>query len=222
MSITEMELIPVHTENGNSTVLATHLYNFLEPKTEFRHWIKRMLDYGFVEGTDFATLINELTSKMTSKETVCRSKMTSKRGGHNAIDYVLTLDCAKAIAMVQRSEKGKLIRSYFIEVERQYKAIASPEQLLALQNRVSNLEARQIDFPNDWTVDRYLRLSGTSQVLTPAERVKLGKQCTKAYKTQFGQAPKSVHHPSYPNGQNVYPYQLINEVFAAWKGEVYR
>lgn len=206
-----MELIPIHTENGNSTVLATHLYSFLEPKTEFSHWIKRMLDYGFIEGADYAPLQNVCTPNLTGKK--------GKRGGHNAIDYVLTLDCAKSIAMVQRSAKGKAIRNYFIEVEKEYEAIATPQQLLALQNRVSNLEAKQIDFPNDWTIDRYLNVNQLRNSATNANRQQLGKLCTKAYKTQFEQAPKTVPHPSYPNGQNVYPYHLINEVFAQWKAK---
>lgn len=199
-----MELIPIHTENGNSTVLATHLYNFLEPKTIFPNWIKRMLEYGFVENMDYAVCLPNLESKKV------------KRGGHNAIDYVLTLDCAKAIAMVQRSAKGKLIRNYFIEVERQYKAIASPQQLQALQNRVLALESKQIDYPNDWAIDRYLRVNKLFSSLTIQHRQQLGKLCTKAYKAVYNETPKRVPHPSYINGQNVYPYQLINEVYNRW------
>lgn len=204
-----MELIKINTENGISTAKATDLYNFLKPKTIFANWIKRMLTYDFVEGADYTILHNVCLPNLESKK--------QKQGGHNAIDYVLTLDCAKAIAMVQRSAKGKEVRNYFLSVERQFKAIATPQQLLELQNRVITLETKQIDYPNDWTIDRYLNVNKLQNSVTPANRQQLGKLCTKAYKAQFAQAPKRVPHPSYPNGQNVYSYSLVNEVFTQFK-----
>lgn len=98
------ELIKVQvSEGGKQVVSAKELYEFLEPKTLFANWIKRMLDYGFEENIDYCLL------SKNGKQT---------RGGHNEIDYVITLDTAKEISMLQRSVKGKQARQYFLEMER--------------------------------------------------------------------------------------------------------
>lgn len=207
-----MELITINqTENGIQTVLATDLYNFLEPKTVFRNWIKRMLQYGFIENVDFWILENICRPNLTAKE--------NKRGGHNAKEYVLSLDCAKSIAMVQRSEKGRLIRTYFIEVEKQYKKIAPYQQTQNLYNRLIALENKQIDYPNDWTIERYLQANKLYGLLTKSDRQQLGKLCTKLCRQELSREPKKVPHPSYLNGQNVYPYELVNKALELWKNK---
>ena len=154
-----MEIIRIETTtNGVQTIKATDLYKFLEPKTEFSHWIKRMLNYGFVEGVDYWTILTENSpqiqnilkrSKMTENQkggtenspqmqgVLIPSKMTENKRGRKAFEYILSLDCAKSLAMVQRSEKGKQIRRYFIEVEKQFKAIATPQQIQELYNRLT-------------------------------------------------------------------------------------
>ncbi len=182
------------TENGVQTVSAKELYNWLTPKTRFNTWIKRMLEYGFIENLDFYPFLGKSKKGRPTKE------------------YALTLDCAKNIAMIQRTEKGRQIRRYFIEVEKRFRAIATPQQINELYNRVSELESRQIEYANDWTVDRYLNVNGfrNRQVIS---RQQLGKLCTKQFRLSMGCEPKKVPHPSYPKGQNVYPYELINEVY---------
>lgn len=215
-----MEIIKIlTTENGLQTVLATDLYKFLEPKTEFSHWIKRMLGYGYIEGLDFYSFVSESELTPPIKENVCTSKMTGKkqRGGHNVKEYVLSLDCAKSIAMIQKSDKGKQIRTYFIEAEKAFKAIATPQQVQELYNRLSVLESKQINYTDDWAIDRYLRVNNLFSELSRTDRQQLGKRCTKAHKEKYGTPPKKVPHPSYTDGQNVYPYELINTVFKQWK-----
>lgn len=197
-----MEIIKIATtENGLQTVLATELYKFLEPKTQFNKWIARMLDFGFVDGLDFWTFLTESI------------------GGRPTKEYILTLDCAKSIAMVQRSPKGKQIRNYFLEVEKQFKAIATPQQIQNLYTRLIALESKQIDYADDWAIDRYLRVNKLFSELTNTDRQQLGKLCTKAHKEQYNTPPKKVPHPSYITGQNVYPYELINNVFKQWKAK---
>lgn len=197
-----MEIIKIQTtENGTQTVLATDLYKILEPKTQFNKWIIRMLDFGFVEKVDFWTFLTESI------------------GGRPTKEFILTLDCAKSIAMVQRSAKGKQIRAYFIEVEKGFKAIATPQQIQSLYTRLVALENKQIDYADDWAIDRYLRVNKLFTELTKTDRQQLGKLCTKAHKEQYNTIPKKVPHPSYINGQNVYPYELINNVFKQWKGK---
>ena len=101
------ELISVtKNENGELLVNARDLHEFLEIKTEFRKWMPRMLEYGFEENVDFV--------KVSQK---CLSSST----GQKQVNYALKLDMAKEIAMIQRSEKGKQARLYFIECEKQLK-----------------------------------------------------------------------------------------------------
>ena len=88
------------------TCNARELHAFLEVKTEFRHWISRRIDdFSFVENIDYTKIARES----------CRSNLT---GGQGQIDYFLSLDMAKELAMVERNKKGKEARLYFIECER--------------------------------------------------------------------------------------------------------
>lgn len=86
------------------TVNARDLHAFLEVGKDFSTWIKERIEqYGFVKNQDF----------------VCSPIPGSKgRGGHNRRDYHLALDMAKELAMVERTEKGRQARRYFIECER--------------------------------------------------------------------------------------------------------
>lgn len=101
-------LIKVEQQGDAQIVSARDLYSFLEVKTDFTDWCKRMFEYGFIENQDFNFLKFE--------EVRFEGKRQVKR---DVIDYALTLDCAKEIAMLQRSDKGKQARQYFIECEKQ-------------------------------------------------------------------------------------------------------
>jgi len=97
------ELIKVspNPQGGEGQVVsARELYEFLEVKTPFRLWIDRMFEYGFKENEDYTPYF--FVHPQNQQET---------------IDYALTLNTAKEIAMLQRSEKGKQARQYFIECE---------------------------------------------------------------------------------------------------------
>ncbi len=125
-----MELIKITTnENGEQLVSGRELHEFLEVGTEYKKWFSRMTEYGFVENTDF--------TRVTQK---CHTP-----GGVQKItDHAMTLDMAKEISMIQRTEKGKQARLYFIEVEKQYKldtSSLSPE--LQFMNSVVQSLAKQ-------------------------------------------------------------------------------
>jgi phage anti-repressor protein len=98
------ELIKIDFDK--QTVSARALYEFLAPTERFNFWCKRMFSYGLIENVDFTT-VNFLT--------VVNNSGTKEIG-----DYLLTIDAAKHIAMVQRNEKGKQARQYFINVEKRY------------------------------------------------------------------------------------------------------
>lgn len=91
------------------TVNARVLHDYLEVGSAFKDWIaRRISDYGFAEGRDFCSFLSE------------------SLGGRPAKEYAISLDMAKELAMVERNEKGKQARQYFIECERRAKAGADP------------------------------------------------------------------------------------------------
>lgn len=114
------QLIPVFNGTiANETALlcnARDLHAFLGVKKVFAAWItNRISEYEFIENQDYILLSN-------------LGKQTSGRGGHNRKDYHLTLDTAKELAMVERNEKGRQIRRYFIECEKKLRSMQPAQQ----------------------------------------------------------------------------------------------
>jgi phage anti-repressor protein len=110
-----MELIPIQqTDIQNevvSTVNARDLHTELHISKHFTQWITYQINKAELdEGIDFI-LLNK------------KGKQKKGSGGHNAKDYLLTLDSAKHIAMMSRSKRAKEIRNYFISVEKKFKQI---------------------------------------------------------------------------------------------------
>ena len=123
------ELIKITEYNGNQAVSARDLHKFLEITERFSSWFERMLQYGFVENTDYqgCEFFNTLANQTLT-------------------DYALTLDCAKEISMIQRSKKGKEAREYFIECEKQLRSgkFALPTTYKeALQSLLIEVEAKE-------------------------------------------------------------------------------
>ena len=111
------ELIKITTnESGSQVVSARELHQFLEITTPLTIWMPRMIDYGFVEGVDYEA-INIFVNA------------SNNIGGTNKKDWALTIDAAKEISMIQRTEKGKLARQYFIECEKKLRDVVSNQQL---------------------------------------------------------------------------------------------
>jgi len=106
------------------TVDARELHAFLEVRRDFTNWIKqRISKYGFIENQDFVCVdglsLSPNLANQSSIENVCSPDLASKgRGGHNRMEYHLTIDMAKELSMVERTPKGKEARLYFIECER--------------------------------------------------------------------------------------------------------
>lgn len=123
----QTNLIPVaKDEQGNTVVSGRELHEFLEVGTQYTKWLERMVEYGFVEGSDYVA--------------ISQKRLTAQGNETTYIDHALTLDMAKEISMIQRSERGKQARQYFIEVEKSYKQglPQTPEEKLALTMQVAN------------------------------------------------------------------------------------
>lgn len=110
------ELIKVETnENLEPIISGRELHEKLGVGTHYKDWIKRMLDYGFTENSDYIVV----AQKRASNEF---------KGFTEYNDHILKLDMAKEICMLQRNEIGKQFRKYFIEVEKEFN---SPEKIMA-------------------------------------------------------------------------------------------
>ena len=99
------------------TVMGRDLHEALGIRTAYKDWFPRMCEYGFTEGTDFCSILSEST------------------GGRPGMDHQLTIEMAKEICMIQRTEIGKRCREYFLELERRWN---SPEAVMARALQFAN------------------------------------------------------------------------------------
>lgn len=127
------EMLPVYrNENGEKFVNARELHDQLMSKQKFADWIKKRIEnYGFTENEDFFISLGKST------------------GGRPTTDFILTMDTAKEISMVENNEMGRAIRKYFIEVEKRFRQqqAKSPAELiymLAQQNMESERRMSQL------------------------------------------------------------------------------
>jgi len=118
------ELIKITYNNDRPAVSARDLHDFLEVKTAYKDWFPRMCEYGFTEGEDFCSFLSEST------------------GGRPAQDAVLTIDMAKELCMIQRNEKGKQARQYFLQIEKDWN---SPEKVMARTLQIAGDKLKRLE-----------------------------------------------------------------------------
>ncbi len=118
-------------ENQEPVVSGRQLHQVLGVKTPYSMWFDRMVEYGFTENQDF--LLNN-------------SVKQTGRGGHNKIDHIIKLDMAKEIAMIQRTDKGKEVRTYFIQVEKDFN---SPEKIMARALLMADKKIKLLENENE-------------------------------------------------------------------------
>ena len=118
-----MELIKIIEREGRQLVSGRELHEFLEIGTKYKDWFPRMVEYGFEEEVDFI--------KVAQK----RATNNLKNPVTTVIDHAISIDMAKEISMIQRTEKGKTARQYFINCEKKLKEVKklSPMELMELQ-----------------------------------------------------------------------------------------
>ncbi|KRO16504.1 antA/AntB antirepressor family protein [Lacticaseibacillus saniviri] len=126
------ELIETITlQDGTVAVSGRELHDFLGIGKDFSTWFKDMTGYGFDEGIDFSPIPGK-----------------TYNGGRPRGEYAMTLDMAKEVSMIQRNEKGKQARQYFIEVEKRAKQIElpqTPEEKLILTMQVSARTIKRVE-----------------------------------------------------------------------------
>ena len=128
------ELIKVTYNNDRPVVSARELHDFLEVGADYRHWFPRMCEYGFTAGVDFNPV------------KIDRVQMEGNRTVNREVDdAALTIDMAKEICMIQRSEKGKQARQYFIQLEKDWN---SPEKVMARALDIAHRELNTLKAAN--------------------------------------------------------------------------
>lgn len=118
-----MELIKIIEREGRQLVSGRELHEFLEIGTKYKDWFRRMVEYGFEEEIDFIRVAQK------------RATNNLKNPVTTVIDHAISIDMAKEISMIQRTEKGKIARQYFINCEKKLKEVKklSPMELMELQ-----------------------------------------------------------------------------------------
>lgn len=123
------DLIKVtYTADSEPTVSGRELHEALNIETPYRIWFPRMCEYGFAEGKDYTPY-----------------KFVHPQNKQEAVDHALTIPMAKEICMIQRSEKGKMFRQYFIEIENRWN---TPEAVMARALQMANRKIDEIKNAN--------------------------------------------------------------------------
>ena len=219
------ELLNIEVKDGKQLVSARELHEKLileEGKEErFSQWFKRHLQYGFEENIDFTSV---------KKFTVVNNG--AKR---ELIDYAITIDMAKEICMLQKSDKGREFRKYFIECEKKLKAIDNKAQLLldiynggekaiAASKKLHEIEAApikaelkeaNIQLQKDkqwWSIKRTAIMTNTSWKdyswkKLKAASLETGHEVKKVFDANFG-AVNAYHEDAW---KEVYP-EIYNEI----------
>lgn len=144
--MTDMLITPITDEaSGDIRISGHQLHMALDVYTPYRKWFPRMCEYGFSEGKDFRTNLSEST------------------GGRPSVDHLMTLSMAKEIAMLQRTDKGKEVRRYFIQLEEDWN---TPEKVVA----------RALVYSNKMLADARAQLTrATEQIALDAPKVRFAE-----------------------------------------------
>ena len=199
------ELIKITTnDEGKQLVSARELHEFLEIKTDFRKWFPRMCEYGFEENIDYTRAFQ---------------KCPTLGGIQTVADYAISIDMAKELSMIQRTEKGKQARLYFIECEKKLKtqvpqlteeqklallvfeggfsAVEASKKMVELQTKPL-LETIETQKPKVEYVDKFMNGDGLFLISEIAKKVGI----TAVRANNILKENKII----YKNGKKYYPY----------------
>lgn len=190
------ELIKINTSNPDRpTVLGRDLHEALGVETPYSKWFSRMAEYGFAEGDDFVTV---------DKNVLRADGSPMPQIQH---DHQLTIPMAKEICMLQRTEKGKECRQYFIKIE---EAWNTPEMIVARAHQI--LQARL-----DEAISRVSLLE--SKIEEDAPATNLGYAVTAADDSiLIGVMAKILRQNGYDTGEQRFFETLRREGFLIKSG----
>ena len=172
------EIININYSSDRPTVLGRELHDMLGVNSNYTTWFNRMCDYGFKEHVDFETCFPNLESE-------------NQHGGQNKVDHQLTIPMAKEICMLQRTERGKECRQYFIKIEQQS---TSPDAIMQRALQIAN--------------SRVEKLRGENQILLEQNTAMQPKAlfadsvCASSTSILIGELAKILKQNGVATGQN--------------------
>lgn len=188
------ELIKVNYENADRpTVMGRELHEALKIETPYKKWFDRMCAYGFIENKDFLTV----------DKNVRRADGTEMP--QVQYDHQLTLDMAKELCMIQRSDIGRKCREYFIEVEKKYR------DGIGLQKPDSYMIADPIERAKRWIEEEQERQALVTKNVELEQKIKedtplvdFAVQVSQKSDTiSMNEMAKIIHDENIPIGRNM-------------------
>jgi phage antirepressor YoqD-like protein len=146
--MTNMLITPITEEGtGEIRISGRQLHMALEVRSHYKDWFPRMCEYGFTEGKEFRSILSKI----------------SEGAGRPQVDHLMTLSMAKEIAMLQRTDKGKEVRRYFIQLEEDWN---TPEKVVA----------RALVYSNQMLADARAQLTAaTERIALDAPKVRFAE-----------------------------------------------
>ena len=123
------EIININYSSDRPTVLGRELHDMLEVKTPYAKWFSRMCEYGFSENVDYMTVVKNVL------------RVDGTEMPQTQTDHQLTIPMAKEICMLQRTERGKECRQYFIKIEEQWN---SPDAIMQRALQIANSRVEKL------------------------------------------------------------------------------
>lgn len=187
-----------NNEQGEIILSGRDLHDFLEIGTQYTKWFERMKEYGFERDIDFIE--------------VSQKRLTSHGREHDMIDHHIKLDMAKEIAMLQRNEKGKQARQYFLKLEKMWN---SPEMVIKRamdfqQRKIHELENRiksDMQYTNYGKVvavsNGAINVGAFAKLIYEKHGIKIGRNKLMAWLRENGYLIKSGREKNFPKQQYV-------------------
>lgn len=205
------DVIPVYdTDTGEKVVLGRELHEKLKIKTPYHIWFPRMVEYGFVDGTDYFT-----ENKNVHRE-------DGRKMPQVQIDHIIKLDMAKHIAMIQRTPEGMEIRQKLIDLEKnvsvnQFAGLSKELQaILVIDQRTMKQEQRISALENTMTID-YNQQRVLKRVVNTVVIDALGGMDSPAYKSRsvsqklFMECNRDIQDWFNVNSRNNVPKKRFDE-----------
>lgn len=205
------DVIPVYdTDTGEKVVLGRELHERLKIKTPYKDWFPRMVEYGFVDGTDY----------FTERKNVLRED--GRKMPQVQIDHIVKLDMAKHIAMIQRTPEGMEIRQKLIDLEKnvsvnQFAGLSKELQaILVIDQRTVKQEQRISALENTMTID-YNQQRVLKRVVNTVVINALGGMDSPAYKSRsvsqklFMECNRDIQDWFNVNSRNNVPKKRFDE-----------
>lgn len=205
------DVIPVYdTDTGEKVVLGRELHKRLKIKTPYKDWFPRMVEYGFVDGTDY----------FTERKNVLRED--GRKMPQVQIDHIIKLDMAKHIAMIQRTPQGMEIRQKLIDLEKnvqinQFAGLSKELQaILVIDQRTMKQEQRISALENTMTID-YNQQRVLKRVVNTVVINALGGMDSPAYKSRsvsqklFMECNRDIQDWFNVNSRNNVPKKRFDE-----------